>query len=196
MPTPAMYKITIKTIHSSHLTWKFKLELTSVGQLVPVFVSTEMAGQLDVPGLNSVPLGMDGKEIGIFHHAHQVALLCLMKGIHSSLGPTWAKCSSSSAFNNCVGSISFSPFLLLHSCILMCLISLKNTANYKYIHVSPMSLTCILFTTLHCVHVSLMSLTYIPITVQRNHLPYKWQPGNAQFCGPLKVLYFSQSLGA
>ena len=74
MPTPAMYKITIKTIHSSHLTWKFKLELTSVGQLVPVFVSTDTVGQLDIPGLNSEPLCMDGKEVGIFHHAHQVAL--------------------------------------------------------------------------------------------------------------------------
>ena len=73
-PTPAMYKITIKTVHSSHLTWKFELELMSVGQLIPVFVSTDMVGQLDVPGLNSEPLCMDGKEVGIFHHAHQVAL--------------------------------------------------------------------------------------------------------------------------
>ena len=56
-----------------------------------------------------------------------------------------------------------------------------------------MSPTCVLFTTLHCVYVS---LTYVPITVQRNHLPYKWQPGNAQFSGPLVVPYFSQSLGA
>ena len=69
-----MYKITIKTVHSSHLTWEFELELTSVAQIVPVFDSTDMAGHLDVPGLNSVPLGMDGREVGIFHHAHQVAL--------------------------------------------------------------------------------------------------------------------------
>ena len=41
-----------------------------------------------------------------------------------------------------------------------------------------------------------MSPTYIPITVQRNYLPYKWQPGNAQFSCSLVVLYFSQSLGA
>ena len=113
----------------------------------------------------------------------------------------------------------------------MCLISLKNTVNYKYIHVSPTSptcilfttlhcvhvsptsptcvlfttlhcvhvsltsLACVLFTTLHCVHVSPMSATYVPITVQRNYLPYKWQPGNAQFSCPLVVPYFSQSLG-
>ena len=59
-----------------------------------------------------------------------------------------------------------------------------------------MSLTCVPFTTLHCVHVSLASLTYVPITVQRKYLPYKWQPGNAQFGCPLIVPYFSQSLGA
>ena len=47
-----------------------KLKITSVVQLVPVFVSTDTAGQLDVPGLNCVPLGMDGEEVGIFHHAY------------------------------------------------------------------------------------------------------------------------------
>ena len=59
-----------------------------------------------------------------------------------------------------------------------------------------MSPTCILFTTLHCVHVSPMSLTYVPITVQRNYLPYKRQPGNAQFSCSLVMPYFSESLGA
>ena len=71
--------------------------------------------------------------------------------------------------------------------------------NYNYIHVSPTSPTCVLFTTLHslhCVHVSPTSPTYVPITVQRNYLPYKWQPGNAQFSCSLVVPYFSQSLGA
>ena len=42
-----------------------------------------------------------------------------------------------------------------------------------------MSLTCVLFTTLHCVHV-----------------PYKWQPWNAQFSCVLVMPYFSESLGA
>ena len=41
-----------------------------------------------------------------------------------------------------------------------------------------------------------MSPTYVPITVQRNYLPYKWQPGNAQFSFSLVVPYFCQSLGA
>ena len=65
-----------------------------------------------------------------------------------------------------------------------------------YFNTSLTSPTCVLFTTLHYVHVSLTSPTYVPITVQRNYLPYKQQPGNAQFCGPLVVSYFLQSLGA
>ena len=60
----------------------------------------------------------------------------------------------------------------------------------------PTSPTCILFTTLHCVHVSLMSPTCILITLQRNYLPYKQQPGNAQFSCALVMPYFSESLGA
>ena len=73
-PIPAMYKIKIKTVYSSQFSPSFELKLRSVAQLVPVFVSTDMAGQLDVPGLNFVPVGMDGEEVGIFHHVHQVAL--------------------------------------------------------------------------------------------------------------------------
>ena len=64
------------------------------------------------------------------------------------------------------------------------------------VHVSLTSPTCILFTTLHCVHVSLMSPTCIPITLQRNYLPYKRQPGNAKFSCVLVMPYFSESLGA
>ena len=36
-------------------------QLRSVAQLVPVFVSMDMVGQLDVPWLNCIPLGMDGE---------------------------------------------------------------------------------------------------------------------------------------
>ena len=50
--------------------------------------------------------------------------------------------------------------------------------------------------TLHCVHLSPMSPTCIPITLQRNYLPYKQQPGNAQFSCALVMPYFSESLGA
>ena len=67
---------------------------------------------------------------------------------------------------------------------------------FTTLHCVHVSLTCILFTTLHCVHVSLMSLTNVPITVQRKYLPYKRQPPNAQFSCPLVVPYFLQSLGA
>ena len=61
-PTPHMdmYKIktTIKSSNASQMTLR---DLRSVAQLVPVFVPTNTAGQLDVPWLNCKPLGMDGK---------------------------------------------------------------------------------------------------------------------------------------
>ena len=40
------------------------------------------------------------------------------------------------------------------------------------------------------------SPTCVPITLQRNYLPYKQQPGNVQFSCSLVVPYFSESLGA
>ena len=54
-PTPPVYKIKTKI--------KSSLQLRSVAQLVPVFVPTNTAGQLDVPWLNCNPFG-------IFHHAN------------------------------------------------------------------------------------------------------------------------------
>ena len=53
VPTPPVYKIKTKI--------KSSLQLRSVAQLVPVFVPTNMAGQLDVPWLNCKPFGMDGE---------------------------------------------------------------------------------------------------------------------------------------
>ena len=80
---------------------------------------------------------VDGKEVGIFHHAHQVALQCLMKGIHGSLGPMWAECLFSFRLCQLCGVDFCLPFLLLHSCILMCLISLKKSgkiiSTYMYL---------------------------------------------------------------
>ena len=102
VPTPHMYKIKIKTAHSK------QLKYSRVAQLVPVFVSTNTVGQLDVPWLTCVPLGMDCEEVGIFHHAHQVALCCLMKGIHGSLGPMWAEC----LFSFCLGQFCGVDFCL------------------------------------------------------------------------------------
>ena len=70
VPTPAMYMYKIKTkIKSSNASQnknknssQFTLrDLRSVAQLVPVFVSTDTTGQLDVPWLNCKPLGMDGE---------------------------------------------------------------------------------------------------------------------------------------
>ena len=49
-------------------------QLRSVAQHVPVWVTTDTAGQLDVPWLNCAPLGMDGEKVGIFHHSYQVGL--------------------------------------------------------------------------------------------------------------------------
>ena len=115
-----------------------------------------------------------------------------MKGIHGSLGPTWAKCSFSFSLCQLCGVNFFLPLPsppFTHTDVL------DQPKKYGKI-ISTYMYTRVLFTTLHYVHVSLMSLTYVPITVQRNYLPYKRQPGNAQFCGPLVVSYFSQSLGA
>ena len=64
-PTPDMYMYKIKTkikrVQMLHKHPTTLWQLRSVAQLVPVFVSMDMVGQLDVPWLNCIPLGMDGE---------------------------------------------------------------------------------------------------------------------------------------
>ena len=91
-----------------------------------------------------------------------------MKGIHGSLGPTWAK----RLFSLCPCQLCGVDFCLpllsppfTHTDVL------DEPKNYKYIHVSPTSPTWVLFTTLHCVHVSPTSLTWVLFsTLHRVHV--------------------------
>ena len=70
-------------------------------QPIPICFSTDTMSQLDVPWLYCVSFGMDGEQVSILHHAHQIMFSRLMKGIYSSLGPTGQYAVSPSAFVNC-----------------------------------------------------------------------------------------------